>query len=81
MIKSVNRARRRNLVTVSGSLLMASTLAIALATSGCSSGSNKASASATVSQPTAPAAVDTVSVISQRLDITVPLPGELQPYE
>lgn len=49
------------------------------AVSGCDSGS-RASAT-TMAQPAAPPAVDTVRVVSQRLDMTVSLPGELLPYE
>ena len=50
-----------------------------LGVSGCDSGS-RASASA-VAQPAAPVAVDTVRVLSRRLDTTINLPGELQPFE
>jgi membrane fusion protein, multidrug efflux system len=64
----------------SRSLLAATTLAIGFAVSGCNSSSNKASAAA-ASLPSAPTVVDCVKVVSRRLNITIPLPGELQPYE
>ena len=32
-------------------------------------------------QPAAPTVVDCVQVVSRKLNITIPLPGELQPYE
>lgn len=50
----------------------------ALATMGCNAGSTT---SAAVSQATPPAQVDTVHITSRRLDMTINLPGELQPYE
>jgi RND family efflux transporter MFP subunit len=48
---------------------------------GCGAGSGKASAKTTASQAPAPTAVDSVKVVLRQLRITVPLPGELQPYE
>lgn len=48
---------------------------------GCNGGGDKASAAAAAAQPPAPTAVDCVKVVSQKLNITIPLPGELQPYE
>lgn len=50
-----------------------------LSAAGCDSGSHASAAA--VAQPAAPVIVDTVRVVSRRLDMTVPLPGELQPYE
>jgi membrane fusion protein (multidrug efflux system) len=60
-------------------LLAAATLSIGFAICGCNSSSDKASAAAT--QPPAPTVVDCVKVVSRRLNIIIPLPGELQPYE
>ena len=48
---------------------------------GCNGSGGKASAAAAAAQPPAPTAVDCVRVVSRRLNITIPLPGELQPYE
>ena len=59
---------------------MATALSIGLAICGCNSGLDKASVAAAAAQP-APTVVDCVKVVSQRLDINIPLPGELQPYE
>lgn len=61
-------------------LRAAATLAIGLTVCGCNPGPEKASAT-TASQTPAPTVVETVKVISRRLNITIPLPGELQPYE
>lgn len=78
----VIRARSRIFLREgSRTLLTAATLAIGLAVCGCSSSSDKASAAAAASQPAAPTEVDCVKVVSRRLNITIPLPGELQPYE
>ncbi len=55
-------------------------LSIGCAICGCNSSSDKAAAAA-AAQPPVPTFVDCVKVISRRLDITIPLPGELQPYE
>lgn len=52
--------------------------AASLAAMGCNAGSTT---SAAVSQSAPPAQVDTVHVSSRRLDMTINLPGELQPYE
>jgi membrane fusion protein, multidrug efflux system len=71
---------RRTLRVVWGFLFVTATLAAGLAVSGCNSAVNKP-ASAAVSQSIAPTPVDTVQVISRRLDIEIKLPGELQPYE
>ncbi|HZC42971.1 MAG TPA: efflux RND transporter periplasmic adaptor subunit [Acidobacteriaceae bacterium] len=62
-------------------MLAAMMVAIGLAVCGCNSGSTNASAAAAAAQPSAPTVVDCVKVVSRRLDITIPLPGELQPYE
>lgn len=52
-----------------------------LALAGCNSGIERSSSAAAVSQATPPPVVDTVRVASRRLDMTINLPGELQPYE
>ena len=62
-------------------LLAIAMLAIGFAICGCNSNSGKASAAATAAQPPAPIVVDCVAVVSRKLNITIPLPGELQPYE
>ncbi len=67
----------RPALAASGLLLATGLLASAV--SGCDSDS-RASASA-VAQPAAPTPIDTVRVVSRRLDTTINLPGELQPYE
>lgn len=51
------------------------------AVAGCKGGLERSSAAAAVSQTTPPPVVDTVRVASRRLDMTINLPGELQPYE
>lgn len=71
---------RRSLPLASG-ILLAAALASSLAISGCSASLQRSSASAAVSQTPPPTPVDTVRVISRRLDMTISLPGELQPYE
>jgi len=71
---------RRSLPLASG-ILLAAALASSLAISGCSASLQRSSASAAVSQTPPPTPVDTVRVISRRLDMTINLPGELQPYE
>lgn len=53
----------------------------AFAVAGCKGGLERSSAAAAVSQTTPPPVVDTVRVASRRLDMTINLPGELQPYE
>lgn len=61
-------------------LMAAAVLApIFAAVSGCDSGPHASAAAAP--QPLAPVSVDTVRVVSRRLNITVNLPGELTPYE
>jgi membrane fusion protein, multidrug efflux system len=65
--------------------VLSTTLLVAVAIagvfiSGCDSKLERSSASAAVSQ-TAPMPVDAVHVVSKRLDMTIQLPGELQPYE
>lgn len=71
-ISPVTSTRLRRIVP---GILIAAT---ALAAAGCNAGSTT---SAAVSQAAPPAQVDTVHVASRRLDMTINLPGELQPYE
>jgi len=71
---------RRTLRAVWGALFATATLAAGLAAGGCNSSLDR-SASAAVSQAAAPTPVDTVQVVSRRLDMEIKLPGELQPYE
>ncbi len=66
--------------TTSRTLLAAATLVIGLTVCGCNPGPEKASAT-TASQAAAPTVVECVKVISRQLNITIPLPGELKPYE
>ena len=65
----------------SRALLAATTLSLGVMVIGCNGSGGKASAAAAAAQPPAPTAVDCVRVVSRRLNITIPLPGELQPYE
>jgi len=65
----------------SQALLATTALAIGFAVCGCNSSANKAAAAAAASQASAPTVVDCVKVVSRRLNIIIPLPGELQPYE
>ena len=67
----------RSTSVVAGLLLSAGFLTAAV--SGCDSGTH--ASAAPVAQPAAPVPIDTVRVISRRLDMTITLPGELQPYE
>ncbi|MGA7710052.1 MAG: efflux RND transporter periplasmic adaptor subunit [Acidobacteriaceae bacterium] len=60
---------------------MVTALSLGVMVCGCNGGGDKASAAAAAAQPPAPTAVDCVKVVSQKLNITIPLPGELQPYE
>ncbi|MGH9352071.1 MAG: efflux RND transporter periplasmic adaptor subunit [Terriglobia bacterium] len=55
-------------------------LGLALVTGGCGQ-SNKVSAAASSTSSNPVPAIDTVRVVSQKLRMTVLLPGELQPYE
>lgn len=64
-----------------GTLLIAAAFAMSVTVGGCKISSNKASTAAATAQVSAPTEVDCVKVISQRLNIIIPLPGELQPYE
>ncbi|HTV81086.1 MAG TPA: efflux RND transporter periplasmic adaptor subunit [Acidobacteriaceae bacterium] len=64
--------------SAAAALLLAAGFLIA-GISGCDSGSP--ASAAPVTQPAAPVPVDTVRVVSRRLDMTVNLPGELQPFE
>lgn len=72
-----NRRHFRNvwMGTVTGAALFA----VAFMTGGCTQ-AGKVSAAATPGPNSIPV-VDTVKVISQKLNTTIPLPGELQPYE
>lgn len=65
----------------SRALLAATTLSLGVMVIGCNGSGDKASAAAAAAQPPAPTAVDCVRVVSRKLNITIPLPGELQPYE
>ncbi|MFZ0517786.1 MAG: efflux RND transporter periplasmic adaptor subunit [Acidobacteriaceae bacterium] len=65
----------------SRALLVVTALSLGVMVCGCNGGGDKASAAAAAAQPPAPTAVDCVKVVSQKLNITIPLPGELQPYE
>lgn len=57
-------------------------LGVTLVTGGCNpAGSAKVSAANTKPDAMAIPVVDTVKVVSRRLDMTLPLPGELQPYQ
>ncbi|MGH9355069.1 MAG: efflux RND transporter periplasmic adaptor subunit [Terriglobia bacterium] len=62
--------------------LLAVTICASLAMVGCGTtgGRPMAAASAKTDRATPPI-IDTAKVVSQRLDVTVPLPGELQPFE
>lgn len=71
-LKTATRLRR----IIPGILIAASIAGAA----GCNGGIEKAT-SAAVSQTVPPTPVDTVRVASRRLDMTISLPGELQPYE
>ncbi|GGA80025.1 RND transporter MFP subunit [Edaphobacter acidisoli] len=63
-------------------LLAAGAIATGLALSGCDSRmSGPPASAAAVSKVTQPVQVDTVRVISKRLNMEINLPGELQPYE
>ncbi|MGH9406654.1 MAG: efflux RND transporter periplasmic adaptor subunit [Terriglobia bacterium] len=76
--RAVGFARR------SGALILitaiSTVLALSLASGGCGTASNKVSAASTAA-PATPSTVETVRAISRRLDLTITLPGELQPYE
>jgi membrane fusion protein (multidrug efflux system) len=73
----MNRQHAFRSTAAAAGLLLAACLTAAV--SGCDSGSRASAAAA--SQPTAPVPVDTVRVVSRRLDMKVSLPGELQPFE
>ena len=64
--------------TAAGLLAAGASLALGLA-AGCSSGVGAKSVAA--AQPAQPVSVDTVRVISRRLDVSISLPGELLPFE
>lgn len=71
-LKAATRLRR-----IIPGILIAASIA---GTAGCNGGIEKTT-SAAVSQTAPPMPVDTVQVASRRLDMTISLPGELQPYE
>ncbi len=54
-------------------------MALALSTAGCGSGNSVSAASPPRPEPVP--ALDVVKVVSQELNLTVPLPGELEPYQ
>ncbi|HLI34437.1 MAG TPA: hypothetical protein VKW70_05285, partial [Terriglobia bacterium] len=57
-------------------------LGLALVASGCNpAGGTKVSAANTKTDAAVIPSVDTVKVVSRQLNMTIPLPGELQPYE
>lgn len=70
-----NPRRARIVVNI---LAAGATVALGLA-AGCGSGVSAKSVRAP--QPAEPVAVDTVRVAARRLDVSIGLPGELQPYE
>lgn len=71
---------RTRLSPSSMSLLLAAAFAAgSLAVAGCDSGSRASAAAAP--PPAGPVSVDTVRVVSRRLDMTISLPGELAPWE
>jgi membrane fusion protein, multidrug efflux system len=70
---------KRLIIATSAGLLSA---LLVLLTSACSAGGGKASAAAAPrADSDTPIAIDTVKVVSQRLDVKTQLPGELLPYE
>lgn len=62
-----------------GRYLAGAVAALALICSGCNHPAAVSAASSP--QPEAPAALDTVKVVSRQLNLNVPLPGELEPYQ
>ncbi len=74
-LKWFSRANRRialALLTLSAATIMA----------GCGvTGDRPASAASAVSRPSTIPEIETARVVSHRLDVTIPLPGELLPYE
>lgn len=72
------RMEMRNRVLLNRAALGVLVAATAFAAAGCNS---RKTSAAVVSQVVPPTPVDTVEVASRRLDMTISLPGELQPYE
>lgn len=60
--------------------VLALSLGLAFIAGGCGNGARQAAAAAS-SSPPALSAVETVRVVAKKLSLTVPLPGELRPYE
>ncbi len=81
MTTCLTKARCRQAMEKASGTLLITAIAAGLTVCGCGTGPEKASAAAAVSQPPAPIAIESVKVISRRLNITIPLPGELLPYE
>ena len=72
----------RTLRVAWSAMLAASTLAAGVAVGGCNGPVGKSTTvSAATAQTERPTPVDTVQVISRRLDMEIKLPGELDPYE
>lgn len=59
--------------------VLALSLGLAFIAGGCGNGARQAAAAS--SSPPALSTVETVSVVAKKLSLTVPLPGELRPYE
>lgn len=72
-----NFSKRRNSILA---IVSPAALALCLFAWGCSARAHRVSAAAQPAQP-APATVETVRVVSQKLSMDISLPGELQPYE
>lgn len=73
---------RRTLQTAWGLMLGTAALLTGFAASGCNGAVGKsATVSAATSQTERPTPVETVQVVSRRLDMEIKLPGELDPYE
>lgn len=77
--QSQTHSRRPSKLMLTAALAIAA-CAASFVVAGCNNRSGRASA-AVASTPATPIAVDTVPVVSRRLDMNVELPGELQPYE
>ena len=63
-----------------GAMATAAILTLSLVTGGCSTGASKISAAGNPAPNPTPR-IETVRVISQKLNTTIVLPGELEPYE
>ncbi|MGH9325979.1 MAG: efflux RND transporter periplasmic adaptor subunit [Terriglobia bacterium] len=61
-------------------LVPALALALALGAGGCGTASRSKASTPSTTMPSVPQ-VDTVRVVSRQLNMTIPLPGELKPYE